>query len=43
MIGGLAVVGGSFSGVGVTGSSYCTEFNFNADADAAALVLKWFK
>jgi len=41
-IGGLTVIGGSFSGVGVN-TAFCTEFNFNADADAAALVLKWFK
>jgi len=42
IIGGITVVGGSFSAVGVN-TAFCTEFNFNADADAAALVLKWFK
>lgn len=41
-IGEITAVGGSYTGVGVN-TAYCTEFNFNADADAAALVLKWFR
>jgi inosine-uridine nucleoside N-ribohydrolase len=42
LIGGLTVIGGSFSGVGIN-TAFSTEFNFNADADAAALVIKHFK
>lgn len=42
LIGGLAIMGGSYSGVGMN-HAFSAEFNFHGDVDAAYLVLKNFK